>query len=499
MRYTIEKIRLMPEGQTFDCKSILIEPKALANTIVAMANADGGMIAVGISDKTRRIEGIDQDKAHLNEILRTPFDFCVPTISVTTEFMPCHDSEGNDNHILIIHVPASPRLHANQADEVFWRVGDKSRKLTFEERLQLMYDKGERYYEDSPAYDATIEDIDMDAVKAYMKRIGYGKSPMEYLQENKGFLTYKGDVPQVSTACILLFGKRPQNFFPRARVRFVKYYGTEEKVGREMNVIKDVTFEGRILDQIQKTIDYLETQVKEHSYLGEDGLFKTDREYPKFVIQEMTVNSVCHRDYSIKGTEIQIKMFDDRLVFETPGKLPGIVRTDNIRHTHFSRNPKIAEYLKAYDYVKEFGEGVDRMCRELSAIGTKEPQYHLVAFIMKASVWANVLEGQEKARERQEDIPSDEAEGDITQKLPRNYPETTQKQDVDITPVQKGIIDFLLLHPYAGRKEISSNLGSLSEDGVKYNLKILQQRGVIKRIGPAKGGYWKVLSDETSD
>ena len=498
MRYTIEEIRQMPEGQTFDCKSIHIEPKALANTIVAMANADGGMIAVGISDKTRRIEGIDQDKAHLNEILRTPFDFCVPTISVTTEFMPCQDSEGNDNHILIIHVPASPRLHATQADEVFWRVGDKSRKLPFEERLQLMYDKGERYYEDSPAYGATIEDIDMDAVKAYMKRIGYGKSPMEYLQENKGFLTYKGDVPQVSTACILLFGKHPQKFFPRARVRFVKYYGTEEKVGREMNVIKDVTFEGRILDQIQKTVDYLETQVKEHSYLGEDGLFKTDREYPKFVIQEMTVNSVCHRDYSIKGTEIQIKMFDDRIVFETPGKLPGIVRTDNIRHTHFSRNPKIAEYLKAYDYVKEFGEGVDRMCRELSAIGTKEPQYHLVAFIMKASVWANVLEGQEKAREKQENIPSDQVEGNITQKLPRNYPETTQKQDIDITPVQKGIIKFLLLHPYAGRKEISSNLGSLSEDGVKYNLKVLQQKGIIKRIGPAKGGYWKVLSDEAS-
>lgn len=99
MRYTIEEIRQMPEGQTFDCKSIHIEPKALANTIVAMANADGGMIAVGISDKTRRIEGVNQDKAHLNEILRTPFDFCVPTISVTTEFVPCQDSEGNDNHI----------------------------------------------------------------------------------------------------------------------------------------------------------------------------------------------------------------------------------------------------------------------------------------------------------------------------------------------------------------------------------------------------------------
>lgn len=374
MKYTIEEILQMQEGQTFDRKSILIEPSHLATIIVAMANADVGMIAVGISDKTRRIEGVYQDKKHLNDILRTPLDFCAPSVPVTTDYGPCIDAEGRENRVLLMFVPASPRLHANQVDEVFWRVGDKSKKLTFDERLQLMYDKGERYYEDSTAYDATLEDIDMDAVKAYMKRIGYGKSAMEYLQENKGFVTYKGDIPQVSAACILLFGKYPQTFFPRARVRFIKYFGTEEKVGREMNVIKDVLFEGRILEQIQKAVEYLETQVKEHSYLGEDGIFKTDREYPKFVIQEMVVNSVCHRDYSIKGTEIQIKMFDDRLVFETPGKLPGIVRTDNIRHTHFSRNPKIAEFLKAYDYVKEFGEGVDRMCCELSALGVKEPQ-----------------------------------------------------------------------------------------------------------------------------
>ena len=94
--------------------------------------------------------------------------------------------------------------------------------------------------------------------------------------------------------------------------------------------------------------------------------------------------------------------------------------------------------------------------------------------------------------------PTRKATGKIVEP-PRNYPETTQKQDIEITPAQKGIVDFLLHHPYAGRKEISFHLGSLSEDGVKYNLKVLQQKGVIKRIGPAKGGYWKVLSEETSD
>lgn len=60
MRYTIDEIRQMPEGQTFDCKSFRIDPKALANTIVAMANADGGIIAVGISDQTRRKECVDR-------------------------------------------------------------------------------------------------------------------------------------------------------------------------------------------------------------------------------------------------------------------------------------------------------------------------------------------------------------------------------------------------------------------------------------------------------
>ena len=386
MRYTVEDICRMSEGQTFDCKSIKIDPKALATTIVAMANADGGLIAVGVTDKTRRIEGVDQEQDHLNEILRTPFDFCVPTVSVTTEFLPCKDSEGHDNHILLFHVPASPRLHPS-------------------------------------------------------------------------------------------FRQTSSRFLSRARVRFIRYYGTEEKVGREMNVIKDVTFEGRILDQIQKTIDYLETQVKEHSYLGEDGLFKTDREYPKFVIQEMTVNSVCHRDYSIKGTEIQIKMFDDRLVFETPGKLPGIVRTDNIRHTHFSRNPKIAEYLKAYDYVKEFGEGVDRMCRELSAVGTKDPEYHLVSFLMKATVWANVLE-----------------DGLITNFVGANgsimdqkRPEGDQKSDQ-----MHQIIDLIKRNPKISRAELSEKTG-LHDSSVKRRLKILVDEGFIKRIGPDKGGYWQLL------
>ena len=116
----------------------------MAIPIVAFANADGGVIAIGVSDKTRKIEGVDQYTEMLNELLRVPSDFCNPSVPITTDLVPCTDKDGNDNHILLMYIPASSELHANQVDEAYMRVGDKSRKLTFEERIQLILEFGIR-------------------------------------------------------------------------------------------------------------------------------------------------------------------------------------------------------------------------------------------------------------------------------------------------------------------------------------------------------------------
>ena len=70
-------------------------------------------------------------------------------------------------------------------------VMDKSKKLAFEERMQLMYDKGERFFEDKPVPEADIEDIDLAFVEKYIAQIGYSKTAMEYLRENKGFIKEK--------------------------------------------------------------------------------------------------------------------------------------------------------------------------------------------------------------------------------------------------------------------------------------------------------------------
>lgn len=490
---TIQEITTRKEDQTFDCKSIQIEPKALAISIVAFANADGGVIAIGVSDKTRKIEGVDQRTEKLNELLRVPLDFCNPSVPITTDMVPCTDKVGNDNHILLMYIPASSELHANQADEAYMRVGDKSRKLSFEERIQLMYDKGERYYEDTAVYGATVDDIDMTAVESYTELIGYAKSAKQYLHENNNLITTnaKGE-EQVSVACILLFGKYPQKFFPRGRTRFIRYKGTEERVGAEMNVIKDVTFEGTILDQVEATIAYLETQVEEHTFLGQHGQFVTNRDFPKFVIQEMVVNACCHRAYNIKGTEIQIKMFDNRLVFESPGRLPGMVKPSNIRHTHFSRNPKIAQFLKAYDYVKEFGEGVDRVCRELEANGTPHLSFHLDDFILKITV-SKVAENSNKVAEKVAENSNKVAEkvAEANKKVTERLIEKANAYGERLTANRIKILELMLEDPYISRADLAKNIG-ISETSIYRNIEVMRGR-YLRRVGPDNGGFWEII------
>lgn len=217
-----------------------------------------------------------------------------------------------------------------------------------------MYSKGARYYENEPVYGSALDDIDMDVVAKYCKRIGYNKSPEEYIKQNKKFI--------------------------------VEVNGRQEMSGAAMNVVKDKIIEGRIMDLVENTIEFVRSQIKEHTYLGPDAKFVTEPEYPEFVWKEIIVNAIAHRDYSIKGTDIQIKMFDDYITVESPGTLPGIVRLNNMRDIHFSRNPKIAGLLHDYEYVREFGEGIDRMYQEMKEAGLPEPEYRTEAFMVYATI-----------------------------------------------------------------------------------------------------------------
>ncbi|MDY6326664.1 MAG: ATP-binding protein [Bacteroidales bacterium] len=477
---TLHQIITQPEGQTFDRKSIRIAPKDLAVIMVAFANADGGTIAIGIADDGK-LEGIDKHPQQVNELLRVPFDYCQPTVKVEPERISFENNEGKADHILLMHVVQSQKVHANQKDEVYYRVGDKSKKLTFDERLQLLYDKGEMVFESKPVFGASLKDVDFQLVKQYTDLIGYSKSPMEYLEENHQMIVKYGEDYKVSNAAILLFGKRPQNFFPRAQVRFIKYEGTEALTGAQMNVMKDVIFDGTILDMVRKSIDFVGTQIREHTYLGPDARFVTKAEYPEFVWKELIINAITHRDYSILGTDIQIKMFDDRITVESPGNLPSIVRLDNMRHVHFSRNPLIAQFLKAHKFVREFGEGVDRMYRESHEAGNPEPKYEQVAFMILGTAYS-LLYSKVSGSERQ---LGDSTEKNVTESVTESVTENVTENRLLL------IIEEMKKNTSITTTDLA-RIFHVTRRTIHRDIDLLKQQGLLTRIGPDKGGYWHV-------
>ena len=175
-------------------------------------------------------------------------------------------------------------------------------------------------------------------------------------------------------------------------------------------------------------------------------------------------------------------MFDNRIVFETPGNLPGLVRPENIRHTHFSRNPKIALFLKAYKFVKEFGEGVDRICTELEQTGTPLLVFHPNYFILQTTLYEETIPNStEKSSEKEESSGKKFGEKVRGKSSGKRIGTTARK-----------IIDLMRVNPEISIPEIAIEVQT-SVRNVEKHTSNLQKKGFIRRIDGDKGGHWEVI------
>ena len=178
--------------------------------------------------------------------------------------------------------------------------------------------------------------------------------------------------------------------------------------------------------------------------------------------------------------------------FCNPSVKVRLVRPDNIRHTHFSRNPKIAQYLKAYKYVKEFGEGIDRICSELETKGCAIPSFHADAFILKATLMA------EWTTEKEFDRPSTAQDND-TVNVQANFAELTERQRKIYEIIKNGTINDTVnvtvndtVNDTVNARTLSEVLGT-SVITIKRDIAAMQSAGFIKRVGSDKTGHWEVI------
>lgn len=361
-----------PEDHWFDRKSFRIKPEALADAMLGFANADGGALLIGV-EQDGTIVGIGGDAGHLNTLLQAALQFTTPPVRHATGYIACTNAAGDRVDVLAIEVPPSDRVHRNRRDDVYLRVGDQNRKLGFDAVQELLYDKGQEQFDGTLATGALLSDLHSEAVSEFAAAIGLPDDPTRALRVRN--LTVRRDEREGPTwAAALLFGSAPQQFHPGAHIRVLRYEGTESRTGTRSNLTLDVRVEGPLPHQIYEAEAIVQAQVRNIIRLDErTGRFAAVPEIPRLAWLEAVVNAVTHRSYLIQGDHIRVTLFDDRMEIESPGRLPGPVRVDNIRHTRFSRNPRISRTLADLKVVQELNEGIKRMFDEMERAGLAEP------------------------------------------------------------------------------------------------------------------------------
>lgn len=359
------------ENQYFERKGIDTNPAKIADELIGMLNADGGVLAFGISDRGE-IQDLKTIADGLDRYKTLSFDFINPACNIELE-----EIEFDGNTILLYHVEqdAERVFCRKDNDKIFLRVADTNRTLNRDQVKKLEYDKGIRKFEEEIEKDFEEEDLDLPLLEEYKQKINYNGDIFSLLTA-RHLLKKAQEKILFKKACVLLFSKNPEKYIPSASVRYIRYEGTEALTGTSHNVVKDERFEDNIPQLIAVIKSFLRTSLKDYYFLNiATGKFTKVPEYPEEAWLEGIVNALCHRSYNIQGNAVYIKHFDDRIEISNSGPLPAQVTIENIKTERFARNPRIARTLEDLGYARQLNEGVSRIYESMEKSMLSQPEY----------------------------------------------------------------------------------------------------------------------------
>lgn len=357
-----------------DVKSERIKPAKLQETFVAFANSDGGDLYIGIEDKSQtgeRIIGFEEQE-DANGVISTLLEDTEPAVeNVLVEFLKV---EGKG---LVLHfgIPKSPKVHYTASGDCYIRINAEKRKIKGDRITQLGYSKGAEPYERRALEHVDIEDVvDGDLLPYYMERVGTHLEPEVFLRKQR-LLTKKDGERTPNVGCVLLFDEEPQaTLETRCAVKVYRLRTTEAEYRREQLEEMPITINGHVEGVIDKTIQQVAKYIDGASFQDGDKIVQLN--YPADALKEILVNAVIHRDYSLND-DIHVRVFDNRVEVQSPGRLPGYMNIDNLYDERFSRNPNVVRMLHNLPNPvnHDIGEGLDTAKNELKKAGLVEPEF----------------------------------------------------------------------------------------------------------------------------
>lgn len=366
----------------------------LADEIAAFANTREGVLVLGVDDKSRNVEGIPIDRLDVveslvQEVLR---DSITPPVNAFIIRMTLPDDAGTERAVLKIEIPKSLFVHQSPGG-YYHRVGSSKRPLRPDVLARLFQQRSQTRiirFDEQAVSGATLDDLEPALWERF--RTVRTQGEREEFLEKQGMARRDDDgVWRPTVAGLLMASRDPRRFLPNAFIQAVAYAGSSsvpEAVERPYQIdAKD--FSGPLDEQIVEACRFVarNSRVAARKDFGRIDLPAFDSSS----VLEAVVNAVAHRDYSIYGSKIRLRLYEDRMVLYSPGALPNTLDIGSMRFRQSARNEVITSLLARCPVpddpwfqtdrrtlMDRRGEGVPIILDRSEALAGRAPQYRLL-------------------------------------------------------------------------------------------------------------------------
>ncbi|MEA3225550.1 MAG: putative DNA binding domain-containing protein [Planctomycetota bacterium] len=472
----LEHLVTLGEDSRRQFKKELRNADSLAADMVAFSNSEGGVILIGVADDGS-IPGLTlEDVRRVNQLIGNAATQHVRSpISPRTENVPA----GDDRVVIAVTVPAGIEKPYFDRQGIIWvKSGSDKRRIQSKEELRRLFQNVDLLHADEVPTAARVGTLDRLRFRDFLADIYQQELPehedaLIQLLENMNLAT----AGKLNLAGLLLFGRHPQIAKPAFLVKAVRYPGTSVDVERYLD---SEDFEGPLSKVFEGALDFVLRSLPKQQQ--DRGVNEPGRPaIPRIVFEELLVNALIHRDYFVEAP-VRLFVFENRIEIVSPGHLPNHLTVEKIRAGNsVLRNPILASFAaKGVLPYRGLGTGIRRALTEWSAIDFCDDRE---ACTFTATTRFVKVQGE----------PINEPINHRNK--PINLPSAPDGEP--IRKVDDRIVEQIEMDPHLSYDALAASIG-IGRSTVMRHVQGLKNRGVLRRVGSRKLGYWEVAEKTRS-
>ena len=394
----LEKIRL-GESSFLEFKEVRFEGTkirgphrdSLADELAAFANGQGGVLVLGVAASTREIVGVPLER--LDEVVQFVRNVCMDSIDpamedVVVDRLLLPMGTGEEVAVVKVDVPRSLFVHRSPGG-YFHRVVDSKQSMSTNLLARLFDQRGQQHvvpFNEQPVPRASLEDLNSSLWSRFRTQLS-GDDDATFLAK-LGMAQLGADgVAKPTVAGVLMASDDPRRWLPNAFVQAIAYRGDEIRVGSASN-----PYQLDALDAVgpldRQVVDACRFVARNMKTAAVKNLGRTDiPQYDLEAVFEAIVNAVAHRDYSIHGSKVRLRLFENRLEIYSPGDIPNSLSVESLRYRQSARNEAVCSLLARCPIPDESwlttprqhmmerrGEGMPIILDNSTALSGREPE-----------------------------------------------------------------------------------------------------------------------------